>query len=461
MPCPFLSPISAGDALPASKSSSSSTNIKPKAKPKANLKASRSKKVVESSEEEIGVDDELELLPQPPVKKSRSTSGSKKPPSVDAESKTRRTTRVASRTGSVMSDVGTEDEAGTGKKAGKGKGKGKKNSSKKEEVIQEEVELEDEPLEAEKPKRGRPKSRKTVAAGEDEDAMEVDPPPAKPPSKPPSKAKPPSKSKPTSKSRSRAPAESEMDSDVPAPVAKPKPRSKSKVARSKSPPESESDAPAKPKPARTKSKAAAGKAEKALDQLDEEAGGSQREEGDAMEVVDIVTDEEGELHAADLEPTRQVQAISKPTKKGKKKTPSSENVPEVFQPKQGQEPELDEPMEDEPLPTEMLPPPSTPPPPRSPSPAQIVHVNHFANGDSHSPSSPGSPSDIPTFLPPLALAPIPHIVSLSDSEQDMTVEQWIRHEISVQYEQLKGDGEKRIDAFRERAEEVRKRINAL
>jgi len=43
----------------------------------------------------------------------------------------------------------------------------------------------------------------------------------------------------------------------------------------------------------------------------------------------------------------------------------------------------------------------------------------------------------------------------------MTVEEWIRHEISLQYELLKSDGERRIDAFRERAEEVRRRIDAL
>jgi hypothetical protein len=43
----------------------------------------------------------------------------------------------------------------------------------------------------------------------------------------------------------------------------------------------------------------------------------------------------------------------------------------------------------------------------------------------------------------------------------MTVEEWIRHEISVQYEQLKSDGERRINAFREKAEEVRRRIDAL
>lgn len=77
------------------------------------------------------------------------------------------------------------------------------------------------------------------------------------------------------------------------------------------------------------------------------------------------------------------------------------------------------------------------------------------------PPLPNTNSDASTFFPPLALFPIPHIASLSDSEQDMTVEQWIRQEIAVQYEQLKGDGERRIEEFRGRAEEVRIRIDEL
>lgn len=280
----------------------------------------------------------------------------------------------------------------------------------------------------------------------------------KPKAKP--KTKPPSKSKPTSKSRSRDAGESEIDSEVAAPVAKPKPRSRSKVAKSQSCPESESDAPSKPKSVRRKSRAAVGKAGKSPGvalHLEDEAGGTRSEVSDVMEVV--LTDDEDKSKAAHQVPTRQRQVVSKLAKKGKRKKSSNENVPEA-RTEQGQAPDLDELMEDDP--TKRLPPPSTPPPLlRSKYPAQIVRVDHLVNGDLHPPLLPRPPSDLPTFLPPLALMPIPHIVSLTNAEQDMTVEQWIRHEILVQYEQLKGDGEKQIDAFRERAQEVRKRIDTL
>jgi hypothetical protein len=110
----------------------------------------------------------------------------------------------------------------------------------------------------------------------------------------------------------------------------------------------------------------------------------------------------------------------------------------------------------EPEPMDIHPAPSTPPRPASPQPTAPTLTN------GHHPPSPAQPSSqVQTFLPPLALLPIPHIVSLSETEQDMTVEEWIRNEISLQYEQLKSDGERRIDAFRERAEEVRRRIDAL
>ncbi|TFY82488.1 hypothetical protein EWM64_g1520 [Hericium alpestre] len=51
--------------------------------------------------------------------------------------------------------------------------------------------------------------------------------------------------------------------------------------------------------------------------------------------------------------------------------------------------------------------------------------------------------------------------ALSEEERMMTVEQWIRHEIDVQYERLRKEGETKIRLFRERAEEVRRRIEAL
>jgi hypothetical protein len=50
---------------------------------------------------------------------------------------------------------------------------------------------------------------------------------------------------------------------------------------------------------------------------------------------------------------------------------------------------------------------------------------------------------------------------LTEEERIMTVEQWIRQEIEVQYERLKRDGETKIRLFRERAEEVRRQVEAL
>ena len=50
---------------------------------------------------------------------------------------------------------------------------------------------------------------------------------------------------------------------------------------------------------------------------------------------------------------------------------------------------------------------------------------------------------------------------LTEEERLMTVEQWIRQEIEVQYGRLKRDGETKIRLFRERAEEVRRQVEAL
>jgi len=52
-------------------------------------------------------------------------------------------------------------------------------------------------------------------------------------------------------------------------------------------------------------------------------------------------------------------------------------------------------------------------------------------------------------------------VQLTDEERMMTVEQWFRQEMEVEYERLKRDGEMKIRLFKERAEEVRRQIEAL
>ena len=71
------------------------------------------------------------------------------------------------------------------------------------------------------------------------------------------------------------------------------------------------------------------------------------------------------------------------------------------------------------------------------------------------------PSPAAAFLPALASKPLVQAKSLTEEERAMTVEQWIRHEMLLQHKQLQEDGEKRIKAFLEAAEEVRARIEAL
>lgn len=82
------------------------------------------------------------------------------------------------------------------------------------------------------------------------------------------------------------------------------------------------------------------------------------------------------------------------------------------------------------------------------------------------PQIPNLPDDIRfaspiPFTPALATIPMQHVSTLTPEERNMTVEQWIRHEMTLQYEQLKRDGERSIEAFKERAREVRSVIEAL
>jgi len=65
------------------------------------------------------------------------------------------------------------------------------------------------------------------------------------------------------------------------------------------------------------------------------------------------------------------------------------------------------------------------------------------------------------FFPLLSALSFPPMAALAEEERMMTVEQWISHEIDVQYERLKRDGEMQIQMFIEQAAETRKRIEAL
>ncbi|EKM81599.1 hypothetical protein AGABI1DRAFT_111882 [Agaricus bisporus var. burnettii JB137-S8] len=67
----------------------------------------------------------------------------------------------------------------------------------------------------------------------------------------------------------------------------------------------------------------------------------------------------------------------------------------------------------------------------------------------------------PPFIPFLSKLPLTPFVSLSDAELDMTVEEWIRYQMEVEFDKFKRDGERELVRFRKRAEEVRKVIDGL
>ncbi|KAJ3514152.1 hypothetical protein NLJ89_g2534 [Agrocybe chaxingu] len=67
----------------------------------------------------------------------------------------------------------------------------------------------------------------------------------------------------------------------------------------------------------------------------------------------------------------------------------------------------------------------------------------------------------PPLIPALSKLPFIPLPSLSDAELDMTVEEWIRYQIEVEFDKFRRDGERELQRFRKRAEEVRKVIESL
>ncbi|KAM5533885.1 hypothetical protein V8D89_012425 [Ganoderma adspersum] len=63
-----------------------------------------------------------------------------------------------------------------------------------------------------------------------------------------------------------------------------------------------------------------------------------------------------------------------------------------------------------------------------------------------------------TYHPLLAQFPIEKLVSLTEEETDMTLEQYIRREMELQYAQLKADGQRHIEEFKQKAAETRNLI---
>jgi hypothetical protein len=68
---------------------------------------------------------------------------------------------------------------------------------------------------------------------------------------------------------------------------------------------------------------------------------------------------------------------------------------------------------------------------------------------------------VPQFTPYLSKLPFMALHVLSEVELDMTVEEWIRYQIEVEYDKFKRDGERELARFRKGAEEVRKIIEGL
>jgi hypothetical protein len=98
------------------------------------------------------------------------------------------------------------------------------------------------------------------------------------------------------------------------------------------------------------------------------------------------------------------------------------------------------------------PPPPPPPPPRpSSSMLSVSSTTSTTRVEGH--------TDTETLVESLPVRT--NGAQLTEEERIMTVEQWIRQEIEVQYERLKRDGEAKIRSFKERAEGVRRQIEAL
>ncbi|KAF4610571.1 hypothetical protein D9613_007097 [Agrocybe pediades] len=67
----------------------------------------------------------------------------------------------------------------------------------------------------------------------------------------------------------------------------------------------------------------------------------------------------------------------------------------------------------------------------------------------------------PPYVPALSKLPFIPLTSLSEAELDMTVEEWIRYQMEVEYDKFRRDGERELQRFKKRAEEVRKMIEGL
>ncbi|KAF7972805.1 hypothetical protein HWV62_16990 [Athelia sp. TMB] len=473
-PCAFFaSSASTSTAKPPSSAAlEQKPKTKAKAKPKQSVRQSRAAKVPDSDLEQNAAEESEDELELPPLRKGRSASGSKvkSTPEPSAEPSKRRVTRGGSRAGSVADE---EDSSGAKTRTTKARGK----SKKKEDVIEELDEA--DITSAVKPKKGKAKKMPVAEESAIEDTAEESKPKksgakakkaakstAPDPDAEPdvsaiaSKPMPPA-TEPKQKlvrSKSKAPvlmvesSESEARSSEAKPSSKRKPASKAVSAdhASTHPPTQPAESNAlTPVAAEMNFPASSPEPTKMESVQEHQAAVLVQADVDdtlhrkhAMNVVEIpTTDDEGSIMS--IEPTPELEA--------------SDGTPMPIAMDQDQDQgAMDETADT--ISPRSIKPPSTPPlPPHSlartpPTVDACNHLEHKSHSTSPQPQA---------FLPPLAILPVSHILAFTEPEQDMTVEEWIRHEIALQYTQLKGDGERRIEAFRLRADAMRKRIDAL
>ncbi|KAJ6607023.1 hypothetical protein B0H10DRAFT_574521 [Mycena sp. CBHHK59/15] len=198
---------------------------------------------------------------------------------------------------------------------------------------------------------------------------------------------------------------------------------------------------------------------KAKKDTEQEYGGSS-DSGDGLKVVDISTDED--------EPKAAPKVKGKGKTKSKEKKAARNNLEEKRQVSSAHTSRIlrsEEVADDDNDDVEMAeveetmrldPDPLPATPPRTAPAASSVLMDE----SSHRNHVQASPEGF-AFIPPLATDPFVNLEDLSEAEQDMTVEEWIRYQMGIEYDRFKRDGERQLSMFERRAEEVRQAIETL
>ncbi|KAG6879930.1 hypothetical protein C0992_009285 [Termitomyces sp. T32_za158] len=206
--------------------------------------------------------------------------------------------------------------------------------------------------------------------------------------------------------------------------------------------------------------------------------------GSFLKVVEISTDEEGGASDEEQPLQKNKKKLAQMTELQPTDAPSSELEKTAEKPTVVVEPPPPPPPV-EPTPSRKAtpPPPSTPPLPVKPSediemvvpepepkqeplveprPTESVVEVPVPQTPSRASAPTKAPSpEPPLFIPALSKLPFKHVQSLTDAELDMTVEEWIRYQMEMEYDKFKRDGEREIGRFKRKAEEVREVIERL